>query len=217
MQHSLIITSDGSHTIYVPELDEHYHSVHGAIQESQHIFINNGLKYLTGRHINIFEVGFGTGLNALLTAIESRETGKIINYTSIEKFPLDLYMVENLNYSSLAGGEDIFSRLHSAPWNLRTTLFGNFTLEKIQGDILQYSPEGNYDLIYFDAFGPDKQPEMWDIGIFSKIAEVTQRGGVLVTYSAKGQVKRDLRSCGFEVQLLPGPPGKRQVIRAVKK
>jgi tRNA U34 5-methylaminomethyl-2-thiouridine-forming methyltransferase MnmC len=214
----LITTSDGSHTIYVPGLDEHYHSVHGAVQESEFIFIGQGFSRSTGDPLNIFEVGFGTGLNVLLTAVRSQATQRKVFFTSIEKYPVDEQFVTSLNHMRFAGksGRDLYTRIHSAPWNEWTEITDNFRLLKIKGDMTEYKLSGNYDLIYFDAFGPDKQPEMWTKKIFSSIARATVKGGVLVTYSAKGEVKRNLIACGFEVSLLPGPPGKRQIIRAVK-
>lgn len=214
----LVITSDGSHTIYIPEMNEHYHSVHGAIQESDHIFINNGLRTLSGNKISILEIGFGTGLNALLTLLELKDTDKTISYTSIEKYPLTSIITERLNYGDLIGDDSvkIFNELHSCPWNKFVQITRNFSLKKVSGDLTVMVPEGKYNLVYFDAFGPDKQPEMWSKEIFSGISAVTQPEGVLVTYSAKGEVKRNLRANGFKVKLLPGPPGKRQMIRAIK-
>ena len=216
--HELVITSDGSHTIYVPELDEHYHSIHGAIQESQHIFIESGLKFCNTDPVSIFEVGFGTGLNALLTIIEGARIQKTISYTSIDKFPLNENILHLLNHRDMAGdtGIMIFESIHKAPWNIKVNISSIFNLEKIKGDIITDDVTGCFDLIYFDAFGPDKQPEMWTQAVFSKIAAVTKKGGMFLTYSAKGEVKRNLRLCGFEVRLLPGPPGKRQIIRAIK-
>jgi tRNA U34 5-methylaminomethyl-2-thiouridine-forming methyltransferase MnmC len=215
----LFKTEDGSHTIFVPEMNEHYHSIHGAVQESMHIFINSGLNFCTADPINIFEVGFGTGLNALLTAVGNKESNRIINYTSIEKYPVEKDLLNKLNYNRFAGdsGKEIFLSIHSAEWGCKTQITDNFFLLKIKGDLTISIPEGNFNLIYFDAFGPDKQPEMWSKEIFEMIASMTIKGGVLVTYSAKGEVKRNLRACGFDVTLLPGPPGKRQIIRAIKK
>jgi len=214
----LIVTSDGSHTIYIPELNEHYHSVHGAVQESRHIFINNGLNFNTPQHLNILEIGFGTGLNALLTALEIEGTNRSADYTTVEKYPLEKELIKILNHKYIAGNksEEIFRMLHSSSWNIPTKITNNFTVKKLLGDINDITLEGSYALIYFDAFGPDKQPGMWTTEVFEKISAVTRSGGILVTYSAKGQVKRNLRSCGFEVNLLPGPPGKRQMIRAIK-
>jgi len=215
----IVKTSDGSDTIFVPELNEHYHSIHGAVQESQHIFISNGFDYCNADPISIFEVGFGTGLNALLTAIRSRTGSRIVNYTSIEKYPLPVNIALKLNHHQFAGDGslEIFKSLHTAPWNSSSEICSNFIINKIEGDLLDTTLSGMHDLIYFDAFGPDKQPDMWTHEIFSKISEITKPEGILLTYSAKGDVKRNLRACGFEVKLLPGPPGKRHIIRAIKK
>ncbi len=211
-------TSDGSHTLYIPEMDEHYHSIHGAVQESMFIFINNGYDFCKSSPLNILEVGFGTGLNTLLTAIRCKSDIREINYTSVEKYPLEDSIINSLNHHKFAGkeGREIFNMIHAAPWNTSAKILPNFNLRKIETDFTKIKPEGSYDLIYFDAFGPDKQPEMWTGDIFRSIADVTNNAGVLVTYSAKGQVKRNLKACGFEVTLLPGPPGKRQMIRAIK-
>ena len=214
----IILTGDGSHTLFVPELSEHYHSIHGAVQESQFIFINSGLKYTDSSPVRIFEAGFGTGLNAYLTAMESSSANRKICYTSIEKYPLSPEITGRLNYSALFPGAEagLFSKIHSCPWNTPAVINDTFTLTKIEGDLTKAVPEGLYDLIYFDAFGPDKQPEMWTDEVFEKISAITGTGGVFITYSAKGSVQRSLKKVGFEVSLLPGPPGKRQIIRAVK-
>jgi tRNA U34 5-methylaminomethyl-2-thiouridine-forming methyltransferase MnmC len=215
----IIKTSDGSDTIYVPELNEHYHSIHGAAQESMYIFIKNGFEFCEADPVNIFEVGFGTGLNALLTAISCFKGKREVNYTSIEKYPLDDSIINSLNHQNFAGemGKEIFRSIHSAAWNSKVNICRNFNLTKIIGDFTIEPLNGSYNLIYFDAFGPDKQPEMWTKKIFAGIATITDKNGLFVTYSAKGDVKRNLKSCGFDVTLLPGPPGKRQIIRAIKK
>ena len=214
----IILTEDGSHTIFVPELSEHYHSIHGAVQESQFIFINSGLRHIRSSPVRIFEAGFGTGLNAYLTAMESSSANRKIYYTSIEKYPLSAEITGRLNYSGLFPGAEagLFSLIHSSPWNSSADITNTFTLTKIEGDLTKASPQGQFDLIYFDAFGPDKQPEMWTGEIFENISAITVTGGVFVTYSAKGSVRRSLKNAGFDVSLLPGPPGKRQIIRAVK-
>jgi tRNA U34 5-methylaminomethyl-2-thiouridine-forming methyltransferase MnmC len=214
----LVITADGSHTIFVPGLNEHYHSIHGAVQESDFIFIRTGLESFDANPVNIFEVGFGTGLNAFLTAIKSIKGDREVSYTTIEKYPLQEEIVDALNYEQFIPNEDgrLFKLIHSAPWNTRVSICRNFTLEKITGDFISLHLPQIYNLIYFDAFGPDKQPEMWSTEVFNTIGMATVKGGVFVTYSAKGEVKRNLRASGFDVSLLPGPPGKRQIIRAVK-
>jgi len=214
----IIITGDGSHTIYVPELGEHYHSVHGAIQESEHIFIKCGLRSCNADSLNILEAGFGTGLNAFLTAIEASIEKKRILYTAIEKYPLSEPVAGKLNYKEFfpAGYSFLFDMIHSALWNRVETITDYFTLNKIECDLTEYETVERFDLIYFDAFGPDKQPEMWTDEIFRKISGMCSRDGILVTYSAKGSVRRSLKGAGFDVELLPGPPGKRHIIRAVK-
>jgi tRNA U34 5-methylaminomethyl-2-thiouridine-forming methyltransferase MnmC len=202
----------------VPELDEHYHSVHGAVQESDFIFIKSGFDTSIADPLNIFEVGFGTGLNALLTASRSMAGTREVNYTTIEKYPLGEAVSESLNYPRFAGegGKELYELIHRSPWEKWITVCKNFNLRKINGDLTKQRVKGNFDLIYFDAFGPDKQPEMWTKDVFASIASGTNKNGILVTYSAKGEVKRNLQYCGFEVTLLPGPPGKRQIIRAIK-
>lgn len=211
-------TEDGSHTLYVTELNEHYHSVHGAIKESELVYIDYGYKSCLSETVRIFEVGFGTGLNALLTALESIKDGKKVIYTSVEKYPLPAKITGVLNYGELTGsyGTDLFKKIHEARWDIPEVICENFILKKIRGDIINDSVDGDFDLVYFDAFGPEKQPEIWGRPVFEKIAGVTVRGGILVTYSAKGDVKRVLRECGFKVSVMPGPPGKRHVIRAIK-
>jgi tRNA U34 5-methylaminomethyl-2-thiouridine-forming methyltransferase MnmC len=225
MERKIITTSDGSHSIYIPELDENYHSVHGAIQESKHVFIEAGLKYSLPRfsEINILEIGFGTGLNALLTLIESNNSKSNIHYTSIEAFPVSMEMANELNYVSLLNEEEvdlktIFNRLHSCEWEIDNRISGNFSLRKIK-DTLQKTGFGNeeFNLIYFDAFGPPTQPEMWTEEIFSKLYSALTHNGSLVTYCAKGEVKRTLKKVGFRVETLPGPPGKREMVRAVRE
>lgn len=214
----LIITSDGSHTIFVPELNEHYHSIHGAVRESTFIFIKNGYEFCKANPLNIFEVGFGTGLNALMTAMGSINDNRKVNYTSIEKYPLPEDIIRSINHYSFAGenGKEIFKAIHSAGWNMIEKINDRFNLHKINGDLTTDSFAGMFDLIYFDAFGPDKQPDMWTEKVFGKIAGITAKEGILVTYSSKGEVKRKLKACGFDVSLIAGPPGKRQMIRAIK-
>jgi tRNA U34 5-methylaminomethyl-2-thiouridine-forming methyltransferase MnmC len=215
----LVLTSDGSHTLFVPGLNEHYHSHFGAITESRHIFINAGLASLDTDGAAILEAGFGTGLNALLTALYAEEHQIRIRYTAIEKYPLEPGLVRQLNYGSLTGnrGTLILEELHKAPWGVSARISEWFTMVKLQADLTAEGPEGLFDLVYFDAFGPDKQPEMWSEEVFHRIEAVTHTGSVFVTYSAKGSLKRMLKAAGFEVEHLPGPPGKRVITRAVKK
>ena len=215
----IITTSDGSHTIFVPEINEHYHSIHGAIQESDYIFIRNGFDFCLTDPLNIFEVGFGTGLNALLTAMRSINGKKEVFYTAIEKYPLPCEIINSLNYHLFTGedGQKLFSLIHNAPWNKMTNICRNFSICKMKGDLIADHIEGSFNLIYFDAFGPDKQPEMWSLKIFEKLSDITAENGMLLTYSVKGDVKRTIKTCGFNIQLLPRPPGKRYILKAVKK
>lgn len=219
-QAEIILTDDGSHTIFLPHLNENYHSTFGAVEESKHIFINAGLKTLINSHkaINIFELGFGTGLNALLTYFEAKET-KVI-YTSVESNPLKESFYSKLNYPELFNKEnsrDVFLKLHTSDWNTEIVLNDNFSIKKL-GDKIQNIKltKNNFDLVYFDAFAPDIQPELWTEQIFQKIASAMKTNGILLTYSAKGSVKRALKNAGFKVEGLPGPTGKREITRATR-
>lgn len=212
-------TADGSFTLYVPELDEHYHSVKGALTESQHIFIDMGLKHSQATNPYILEIGLGTGLNCFLTYLTSKETGQAIHYTGIERFPLSEEVIDQLDYATLIGkGEkEIYQAIHQAAWNKEVLLSPHFSLHKIEGDFTQYSFLGKYDLIYFDAFAPGKQPEMWEQPLFDMLYELLNPGGILTTYCAKGVVRRMLQAAGFTVERLAGPPGgKREILRATK-
>ncbi len=210
------ISEDGSATLYVPSLDEHYHSWHGAIRESMHIFINAGLEQCNKTDIiNILEVGFGTGLNALLTLIHKPTS--TIQYHSLEKYPVASNLVSQLNYPELLGSgqlRDLFDTMHSVEWDKAHKLTDDFYLTKHWCDFQDFRSNLKFNLIYFDAFGPDKQPELWTEAMFANIASMTAPGGILTTYSAKGSVRRALQAAGFWVERLPGPPGKRQMIRA---
>jgi tRNA U34 5-methylaminomethyl-2-thiouridine-forming methyltransferase MnmC len=220
MKHLMKITGDGSSTIYVPELDEHYHSTHGAVQESEHVFINAGLKYIEKREINLFEVGFGTGLNALLTYYGAEKLKIKVNYFSIEKYPLPPDEYNSLNYQEfLHDKQSIIKSIHLAEWGTLCEISPQFHLMKIEADALLFNLEGlpNFDLIYFDAFGPDKQPEMWQADLFSKLYQHCNPKAALVTYSAKGETRRRLQAAGFTTERLPGPPGKREMLRAIKE
>jgi tRNA U34 5-methylaminomethyl-2-thiouridine-forming methyltransferase MnmC len=219
LKRKIILTKDGSHTIFIPELNENYHSVHGAEQESTHVFINAGLKLFTDiKKINILEIGFGTGLNALLTFYESKKHNAKIFYTSVEKYPITKEEADRLNYGIYnAEKEEIFTLLHKAKWNICIKISDNFYLKKINIDLKVFSPANKFNLIYFDAFAPDIQPDLWSIDIFKTLYNSLLKGGCLTTYSAKGQVRRNMQAAGFIVERLPGPPGKREMLRALKK
>ena len=212
-------TADGSYTLYVPELDEHYHSVKGALTESQHIFIDMGLKHSSVTSPRILEIGLGTGLNCILTLLEGKESQRHIHYTGIERYPLNEEIIRKLNYPSIIGKEceeDYFA-IHQALWEEDICLSPWFTLHKMEGDFTHYTFEQKYDIIYFDAFAPEKQPEMWEQSLFDNLYNVLNEGGILTTYCAKGVVRRMLQTAGFKVERLPGPPGgKREILRATK-
>ena len=212
-------TADGSYTLYVPELDEHYHSIKGALTESQHIFIDMGLKHSSVNSPQILEIGLGTGLNCILTLLEAEESQRHIHYTGIERYPLKEELIRKLNYPSIIGKEceEDYYAIHQAPWEEDIHLSPWFTLHKMEGDFTHYTFENKYDIIYFDAFAPEKQPEMWEQSLFDNLYNVLNEGGILTTYCAKGVVRRMLQTAGFKVERLPGPPGgKREILRATK-
>ena len=217
MNTDLKMTKDGSHTLYRKDLDEHYHSIRGARQESMHVYINPGLKEISKEVIRIFEVGFGTGLNTILSLIEAEKMNKSLVYDSIEKYPLPTDIINQLNYPDLLPAEyrEVFYKIHTGKWG-EVSDFGNMELTKIHADIRDYTFTGSYDIIYFDAFGPEKQPELWTADILEKIYHATEPGGLFITYSVKGEVRRLLQGLGFRVERLKGPPGKKEILRAVK-
>lgn len=201
-------------------MDEHYHSVNGALQESLHIFIHAGLLQISKPKVRILEIGFGTGLNAFLTLREQmqRAIPQEIEYHSVELYPLPPETVEALNYGERIWpeGKTLFQALHRAEWNATVPITDRFLLHKIEGDSNTCVLPKAVDLIYFDAFAPDKQPEMWSQELFTKLSGLTTEGGVIVTYCAKGEVRRRMQSAGFRMERLPGPPGKRHILRGTK-
>jgi tRNA U34 5-methylaminomethyl-2-thiouridine-forming methyltransferase MnmC len=244
-------TADGSYTLYVPELDEHYHSVKGALTESQHIFIEMGLKHSSVPEPRILEIGLGTGLNAFLTLISAEEIQRKVHYTGIERYPLAEDTWRKLDYPGIIGKghEEEYRAIHTAAWGEDAVITPWFTLHKVEGDFTEMSGEGEcilthpsvpsqegkmdtpaiddntaadntaaFDIIYFDAFAPEKQPEMWEQSLFNTLYKVLNEGGILTTYCAKGVVRRMLQAAGFLVERLPGPPGgKREILRATKR
>lgn len=243
-------TDDGSATLFVPELNEHYHSTKGARTESQHIFINMGLKASAAPSPHILEIGFGTGLNAWLTLEEAERSGRNVYYTGLELYPLEWQMVEQLGYiekendeqSASSSGQqaaiDLFRAIHTSPWEEEISFTPNFTLCKVQADVNKWVNERvengqqtinrtitqrshsplSFDVIYFDAFAPEKQPEMWSQELFNRLYVLLNEGGILTTYCAKGVIRRMLQAAGFTVERLPGPPGgKREILRARKQ
>ena len=211
----ILTTEDGSFTIKNNLFDETYHSINGAYAESMHVFINSGFLHLQAATVNIFEVGFGTGLNALLTFNEAQKLKKKVNYVCIEKFPIDINQAKNLNYAKLSEDETAFLKFHSLEWNKKHFLSDFFEFSKIKQDFTHYNFTEQFDLIYFDAFSFETQPEMWSSEIFKKIYKSTNKNGILVTYSSKGIVKQNLREAGFFVKRLKGYK-KRHILRAEK-
>ena len=209
-------TADGSHTLYLPAMDEHYHSINGAIGESEHIFVNAGLRSLTRREIRILEIGFGTGLNAFLTLREVMvNLDWRVVYFAVELYPLPFELATRLNYAGLAWpeGESLFLDLHRAEWGKPTQITDRFVLHKIEGDANHVSLPDGIDLVYMDAFAPEKQPEMWNAALYRRLADAMVPGATLVTYCSKGDVRRGLRDVGLFMERLPGPPGKRHILR----
>ena len=220
MDKEFIITEDGSHTIYLPEIDEHYHSVHGAIQESRHIYIEQGLLQSTENPVSILEIGFGTGLNAYLTYCYAKERNLTVNYISLEKYPLSKTEYKQLNYPNNIFPESsfVFHQMHCAEWNTVAEISPEFKLQKIQADLLsfRFNSTPQYDLVYYDAFAPGKQPEMWTDEILHRVAATVKKNGILVTYCAKGTVRRALADAGFQMERIPGPTGKKEILRGKK-
>ncbi|WP_179352674.1 tRNA (5-methylaminomethyl-2-thiouridine)(34)-methyltransferase MnmD [Winogradskyella vidalii] len=233
MKRKIITTSDGSKTIQIEEWNEQYHSIHGAIQEANHVFIKHGLlfysenlnKHLTKQNcdsesnsINILEIGFGTGLNAFLTLIEAEKLNQKINYTGIEAYPVQLNEIEQLNYVDLISTQHkaIFEKLHDISWEKPQDISSRFQLEKQKKFFKDITAKNQFNIIYFDAFGARVQPDLWTEDIFKIMYTSLKVNGVLVTYSAKGSVRRAMQAVGFTVERLPGPPGKREMLRAKK-
>ena len=219
MIRKVITTEDGSSSIFVPELQEHYHSIHGAIQEAKHVFIKNGLSLFKNTEVAILEIGFGTGLNCFITFLEAKKNNLKIHYKGIEAYPINFEESKSLNYIQqlqAEKNESVFAEMHTIPWGINTALSPEFTLTKSNQFFTDIKDVNEFDLIYFDAFGAQVQPELWTETIFLKMYNALKNNGILVTYSAKGSVRRALISVGFRVEKLPGPPGKREMLRAKK-
>ncbi|MBA4144143.1 MAG: methyltransferase [Cytophaga sp.] len=218
----IFTTSDGSHSLLNTELNETYHSTHGALRESVYVFINKGFEFTAERNqlteMHILEIGFGTGLNALLTLQKSLHDQVKVHYTTLEAYPLSEEVWRNLNYAeSLRMSED-FEKLHQATWNEWQALYPDFHLLKLQGTLQQLDLSASrFDVIYYDAFAPSKQPEMWELPVLEKVIRQLKPNGTFVTYCAKGQLKRDLKALGLQVETLEGPPGKKEMVRGVNQ
>ena len=215
MKRELRETADGSMTIYLPEMDEHYHSYHGALQEALHVFIENGIKKLPYKEeIAVFELGLGTGLNALLTALWANENNQKVDYFGLEAFPVEVEMNLKLNYQKLIPNHlatVYFTKIIEAEWEKSIVISEKFQIQKVKETIQNLSVSNQFDVVFFDAFGPRAQEEMWEFNVLEKTVQLLKSGGLFVTYCAKGQLKRDLKTLGLKVETLPGPPGKREM------
>jgi tRNA U34 5-methylaminomethyl-2-thiouridine-forming methyltransferase MnmC len=221
MHRQPIITKDGSHTISIPEMNVTYHSNHGAIQESMHVFIAAGLKHISanlpGSAIHIFEMGFGTGLNALLSFIEAERNQLKIHYTTVELFPLHEEEINALNYCEQLRRSDlepVFHQLHQCEWEKDVVITPFFTLYKKKIDLINLSINPPINLVYYDAFAPAAQPELWTKEVFEKLITMLVPDGILVTYCSKADVRRAMQAAGFSIEKIPGPRGKREMVRA---
>lgn len=215
-----MITLDGSTTIHLPDWDEQYHSKNGAIQEAYHVFINTGFEQFLQENISILEIGFGTGLNSFITFLEAEKANKKIDYVGVEAYPVEEGEIEKLNYVSelkAENNQEIFTKMHVVSWEEKQAISNSFSLTKRKQFFHEIEDVNQFDLIYFDAFGAKNQPELWTEEIFSKMFAAIKQNGILVTYSAKGSVRRAMQAVGFIVERLPGPPGKREMLRATKK
>lgn len=219
MKRKIITTGDGSKTIQIEDWNEQYHSKHGAIQEAYHVFIKHGLSHFKNRPVSILEMGLGTGLNAFITLLEAKKLNSTVRYTGVEAYPISVSELEQLNYVAELQAEqhaDDFLRLHQSPWEEDVEITKYFILNKQKKDFSTVNDKDRYDLIYFDAFGARVQPELWTEAIFLKMFQALRKDGILTTYAAKGSVRRAMQAVGFNVERLPGPPGKREMLRARK-
>ncbi|QIL76242.1 tRNA (5-methylaminomethyl-2-thiouridine)(34)-methyltransferase MnmD [Hymenobacter sp. HDW8] len=216
------VTQDGSSTLYVPALNEHYHSTHGAVQEAQHVYLGAGLEpaLASGGQIQVLEIGFGTGLNALLTLQRGLSAPQLIHYDTLEKYPLPPHVVAALGverYILNPELQEFHYQLHAAPWNEAVPITSRFTLRKLHTALQDFAlPAAHYNAVYFDAFAPEKQPDMWTDAVFDQLFAATAPGGILTSYCAKGSFRRSLKAAGWVVEKIPGPPGKREMTRARK-
>jgi len=219
LKRTIIQTRDGSTTIHIEEWDECYHSRFGAIQEAQHVFIKKGLSMFENKSVSILEIGFGTGLNAFITFLEYPKFNQKVNYVGVEAFPVSIEEASSMNYVAELNAEKdrfIFEKLHQCNWEEPNDLNGDFVFTKRKQFFADIDDLEKFDLIYFDAFGYDVQPELWSTAIFKKMYEALKIGGVLVTYAARGVIKRNMIEAGFTVEKHEGAPGKREMFRARK-
>ena len=220
MIRKIITTGDGSKTIQIEDWNEQYHSIHGAVNEAYHVFIDKGFSYLTNEAISILEIGFGTGLNALITLIEAEKSNRQVDYTGIEAYPITNEEISQLDYIETLKADafrEAFFEMHKSAWESKIRLTPYFSFNKQKKNFQEISDRNLYDLIYFDAFGERVQPELWTEEIFTNMYKALKPNGVLVTYAAIGKVRRAMAHLGLTVERLPGPPGKRHMLRATKK
>lgn len=218
MKIETLTCADGSSTLYLPEMDETYHSRKGAVTESEYVYITQGVSEIDKENISILEFGFGTGLNALLSFRYASLHGKKLDYLTIEKFPLDEEILQQINYAGYLEMDEAWNHMQSLPWQSAQDWGDCHTLTKWKGDFLEAPiPANTFDIVFYDAFAPSKQSEVWSIEYLQKVWDALRMDGILVTYCAQGQFKRNLKSLGFEVETLPGPPGKMEMVRAKKK
>jgi len=220
LKRKVIQTADGSSTIYIEEWGETYHSKFGAIQEAKHVFIANGLSLMEQQSVAVLEIGFGTGLNSFITLLEAEQKKQFVDYVGVEAFPISLEERKSLNYVSELNAvafEKEFEQLHHSPWEEQVQVSPYFSLTKRQQYFNEIYYKNRFNLIYFDAFGFQVQPELWTVEIFKIMYEALQDKGVLVTYACRTSIIKALREAGFETEKLKGPPGKREMLRAVKK
>lgn len=219
MEREIIHTSDGSTTIHIKEWDECYHSKHGAIQEAKHVFIKNGLALFPNQKVSVLEIGFGTGLNAFITFLEAKGLGQTIDYTGVEAYPISEEELQSMNYPKELGAlnhKEVFDEMHTAKWEEKNHLSEDFSLTKRKQFFQDIDDIEKFDLIYFDAFGYRVQPELWSVSVFERMFKSLKDDSLLVTYAARGVIKRNMIDAGFTVEKLAGPPGKREMFRARK-
>ncbi|MCI5058223.1 MAG: tRNA (5-methylaminomethyl-2-thiouridine)(34)-methyltransferase MnmD [Flavobacteriales bacterium] len=216
----IIHTNDGSHSLFNEELNETYHSIHGALAEAEHVFIKNGFHLIKDQPKTIFELGFGTGLNVLLTLLEARKLSIPLTIHSIEAYPVPPEIISEVNYPEILKNKEaleVFQRIHTLPWDTEVEIFSNIRLKKIHNTIESWNTQSEFDCVYFDAFAPNKQEEIWSEAILKKMYDMLKTNGHLTTYCAQGQFKRNLKKVGFSVESISGPPGKKEMTLAYRR
>jgi tRNA U34 5-methylaminomethyl-2-thiouridine-forming methyltransferase MnmC len=218
LKREIITTKDGSTSLFIPEWNETYHSKNGAIQEAYHVFIKNGLSIFKGKSVSILEIGFGTGLNAFITSLEAEKNNLPIDYTAVEAFPITIEEIDAMNFALKIDSNktNIFIAIHQLNWEVKNQVCDNFYLTKRKQFFQDINDKEYFDIIYFDAFSFDVQPELWSEAIFTKMHTALKTNGILVTYACRTIIKQAMISAGFSIEKLPGAPGKREMLRAYK-